>query len=155
MNRVNLFIGLLLLTFVVGCISKTQQTNSLSIQEVEDVEDFEEFHKKFFSDSIFQLSRIVFPLEAADSNLIYGDQKVEDQENDEFFIKNNKLYLKKKGWNYLKASVANEEFSVNFEKKGSIVWETVRSKESEWAITFEFSLVENRWMLTYFANVWV
>jgi hypothetical protein len=155
MNRVNQFIGLLLLPFVVGCISKTQQKNSLSFQEVEDVEDFEEFHKKFFSDSIFQLSRIVFPLEAADSNLIYGDQKVEDQENDEFFIKNNKLYLKKKGWNYLKASVANNEFSVNFEKKGSIVWETVRSKESEWAITFEFSLVENRWMLTYFANVWV
>jgi hypothetical protein len=152
MNRLSLTIGILFLTSLVVCKSNVQPPNSVF---VEDVEDFEKFHRKFFSDSIFQLSRIIFPLEAADSNLIYGDQKVEDQENDEFFIKNNKLYLKKEGWNYLKTHVANNEFSVSFEKKGSIVWEKVRSKESEWAITFKFSLIENRWMLIYFANVWV
>ena len=152
MNRLNLFIGILLSICLVACKTNAQQSKNVSIDEVE---DFEEFHVKFFSDSIFQLSRIISPLEAADSNLIYGDQKVEDQENDEFFIKNNKLYLKKEGWNYLKAHVGNNEFSVSFEKKGSIVWERVRSKESEWAITFKFYLVENRWMLIYFANVWV
>jgi hypothetical protein len=155
MKRLNIFIVILSIACLGGCNSKTQTENNLVIKEVEGEEEFDEFHRQFFSDSIFQLSRIVFPLEAADSNLIYGDQKVGDQENDKFLIKNNTLYLKKKGWSYLKAQVADNEFSVSFEKNGSVVWERIRSKESEWVITFKFSLIENRWMLTYFSNIWV
>lgn len=148
MKRVNIFIGILFIISIISCKSNIQPANGTS------VENFEKFHNKFYYDSIFQLSRIMFPLPGADSDVIYGDEKVENQENDVFLVDNNKLYWKKKGWKYIKAPVKNNEFVITLEKEDSIMREQIRSKETELVITLEFSLVDNKWMLSYYSHEW-
>lgn len=81
----------LLILFVMlifnGCIHKENGDNiSRSIKKephkvILKKEKFDEFYKRFYSDSNFQISRILFPLPGANSDVIYGDAVVEDRSN--------------------------------------------------------------------------
>lgn len=140
-----IILGLLLGGLITGCQSNTKKTN---------VENFREFHQKFYSDSVFQVSRIVFPLPGADSDVIYGDEVVENQENDKYLIDNNKLYWKRTGWKFIEAPAESSEFIISVEKVDSFMKEQISSKETDLVITLQFSLIDDKWMLTYYSHEW-
>jgi hypothetical protein len=148
MKQIRLIISLLALCFIISC--RPNQGASKS----DEIEDFTKFHERFYSDSIFQISRILFPLPGADSDIIYGNEKVEDQENEKYLIRNNKLFWKKEGWEHIDALAEDKEFAVTLEKKGTEIREQMHSRETDLGITLWFSLIDNKWMLTYFGTEW-
>ncbi len=164
-NRNKVMYTKLLILFVMlmfnGCIHKGNSDNkSRSIKKVPpkvilEKEKFNDFYNRFYSDSNFQISRILFPLPGANSDVIYGDAVVKDQVNDTFLIKNNKYYWQKKGWIPLKTLHGhNKEFIKTIEKDNDIIREQIRSRDTDWVITNEFSLIGTKWMLTYHSNEW-
>jgi hypothetical protein len=148
MKPIKLIISLSAFCLIFACKSNQKASRS------DEIEDFAKFRVMFYSDSIFQISRILFPLPGADSDIIYGDEKVEDQENEKYLIKKNKLFWKKEGWKHIEAPVEDKEFVVTFMKEGSKIREQMLSKETDLGITLWFSLVDNKWMLSYFATEW-
>ena len=158
--KITLFFLSFILIILNGCGPKKLNNNVISDDKsssktlVKD-ENFASFYDKFYSDSIFQISRIVFPLPCADSEIIYGDAVVADQENESYFIKNNKIFYKKNGWKFLTHPYEKDTAYVKtIEKIGSNMREHLRDKESgSSAITCEFALIEKKWMLVFFGNV--
>jgi hypothetical protein len=148
MKPIKLIISLSALCLIFACKSNQGACKS------DEIEDFAKFRVRFYSDSIFQISRILFPLPGADSDIIYGNEKVEDQENEKYLIKNNKLFWKKEGWKHIEAPVEDKEFAVTLEKEGSEMREQMRSRETDIGITLWFSLVGNKWMLSFFGTEW-
>lgn len=148
MKTIKIILSVVALCFIFAC--KSNQGASKNA----DIEDFAKFRIKFYSDSIFQVSRIIFPLPGADSDIIYGDEKVEDQENENYLIENNKLFWKKKSWKFIETPVENKEFAVTIEKVDSVMREQIRSRETDLVITLEFSVVDNKWMLSYYSHEW-
>ena len=98
-----------------------------SIKSEKQLEKFDDFYKKFYSDSLFQFSRIVFPLKGEYSKYFIGDEKVPDMEDKLVIIKRNKLFWKKTGWRFLKTLQKQGDFGYNkkIEKKGKSMEETI------------------------------
>ncbi|WP_194777805.1 hypothetical protein [Pararhodonellum marinum] len=148
MTKTTFLILFLFTVLHVSCKPSSEKSN------IDLIEDFDCFRNKFYSDSIFQLSRVLFPLPGADSDVIYGDAKVEDQENEVFLIENNQLFWKRNGWRFIETPLENIEFVITREYEGSIVREKIRSKETDLVITLRFSLIKDQWMLTYYSHEW-
>ncbi|MDD2284852.1 MAG: hypothetical protein PHQ11_05565 [Paludibacter sp.] len=150
---------ILIISAISGCTNKNEKkvdvpVNKISSKIDEEIENFDAFHDKFFGDSIFQISRIDFPLPGEVSDFIYGDDESFEMENDEYFIKNNKLFWKKSGWRFLQEiKNENDEFEISIEKVGSNLREHIRLKGTDWIIVYEYALINKKWMLVYYANV--
>ncbi len=143
----------------MACKSNKQPSNSTSSidtsKNISSVEVFEQFNKKFFTDSVFQLSRTIFPLPGAWSAVIYGDAKVDNQETDKYLVKNNNFFWKKKGWRYITHTKdTTGKYYFTFERKDSIMREQILTKETDDVITYIFKLVDKKWFLTYFGVEW-
>lgn len=155
--NIKILIALLILN---GCSQKGEKTRTVEIGKVSfrdlvKEEKFDDFYNRFYSDSTFQISRIVFPLPGEWSNIIYGDEVVEDQSNDTFLVKNNKLFWQKKGWRFLGTIHSNDKVLFKtFKKDGAVIREEIQSKKERWVITNEFSLIDKKWMLIYHGDVW-
>jgi hypothetical protein len=133
-------------------------TDSSKVAELKKVsENFDDFYKKFYSDSLFQISRVKFPLKGNDS--MYEnpeDGKMKDYENDTILIKNNKFFWKKKGWTFLKTLKKQGDFGYKkrIEKKVDIIREDIYSDNSEDRIIRDFKQIEGKWMLVYYGSTW-
>ncbi len=100
----NILITLLFILILNGCNFITPQNNEKNnkdtlfiekdaLQKDKSVEDFAVFYENFFSDSTFQISRILFPLEGwhySDEPLIH--------ETENYIWKGGIEYLKPAGW---------------------------------------------------------
>jgi hypothetical protein len=154
-TRILILIAILILN---GCSQKEIRDRNIkktSSKVILEEEKFDDFYNRFYSDSTFQISRIVFPLPGDWSNIIYGDEVVEDQLNDTFLMKNNKLFWQKKGWRFLGTIHSNDKVLFKtFKKDGAVIREEIQSKKEGWVITNEFSLIDKKWMLIYHGDVW-
>ena len=72
-------------------------------EDIDFIENFDLFYAKFERDSIFQISRIVFPLKGFCSNFVdeYNEMKHQDTVTDFYIINNEDFYLKKESWKYI------------------------------------------------------
>ncbi|MCU0438576.1 MAG: hypothetical protein MUC49_11765 [Raineya sp.] len=107
-----------------------------------DQENFEEFKNKFYSDSVFQMSRIKFPLPL----------KVEmnyDTINNKFI--GDTLAWEKKDWVVFKHKSETYQDSVKwfykFTDKDSIKIEEVGLKNTGFSTIIKYKLLQNKWYL--------
>lgn len=97
-------------------------------------EGFDEFYKKFLEDSVFQISRIQFPL---------GGEKITNDKTSEWSRDN---------WITMKASVFEidtTEFKVEIEKSDSLNTFKVFIPNSGFELIMKFKLIDTRWYLVY------
>ena len=105
------------------------------------IEDFEGFYKRFNEDSLFQRSRIIFPLPGINT--------------DDMDINQKKYYWEENKWIF-KSTVGLD--TINFKKvrkteKTKVIEEITSSEYLGLIIRFEFSLVNGKWFLTRYEDV--
>lgn len=156
---------LIISVFLVSCEKNdVKQDNKISNKtsnpssEISKSEDFEVFRKKFYSDSIFQMSRIVFPLEG-DCNFCYNEIDILNQKDTNtvyFFIKDHILYWKKDTWEFI-SEFKDKEFqseegmyrtSTTGDGKKKI--ERIKNIDVYYndGYYLEYKLIDNIWYLT-------
>ena len=141
---------------------ETIKKRNLSPIKIEKAEDFDTFIKKFYSDSIFQINRIVFPLESdkkikKEYNEAMGEFKEKKNENSNYFPHNkgNWLYLKQK---YFKGkdticSIGGVEYKRIINTTSQFVEEKILLLDSEQVmIIMKFSLIRNKWFLIDYSD---
>lgn len=105
-------------------------------------EDFDRFYQKFHTDSIFQMSRITFPLEGLPS---FAE---ESKFTSELF------YWQKDDWDIHKL-IDYDEFpalSQKIAKEKSIVKESVNMGNG-FALERHFSLIDGKWFLVFYVGI--
>lgn len=144
MKRVSIFIAICLslaVIYIAGCAGDKKTSGKLSF------ESFEKFHKKFFADSISQMSRIDFPLPG--THYVY-DKNLSPQKLSQW---------KENEWNFVKDIFPGEDTIVVFGKDtyrrriirtDNIVSEKIFMEESGFQITMTFGLKKGRWHLIRF-----
>jgi hypothetical protein len=118
-------INLLLVFLFLGC-------NNLNSSKTSDFESFEGFEKRFFSDSKFQLERIIFPLDNSFWNL---DTESFDNE-----------IINKHDWEY--SSLNDKKYLKKFEKSKSEVTLNIRIYDTGVSVNYIFQLKDGKWFLT-------
>ena len=150
------------ITFSILIFSSCQKRESikekyLSPIKIEKAEDFDSFIMKFYSDSLFQINRIVFPLESdkkikKEYDEALGESKEMKNENSNYFPHNkgNWLYLKQK---YFKGkdticSIGGVEYKRIINTTSQLVEEKILLSDSEQVmIIIKFRLIHNKWFL--------
>ena len=129
----------------------------LSPNKIEKAEDFDSFIMKFYSDSLFQINRIVFPLESdkkikKEYDEALAESKEMKNENTSYHShdKGNWLCLKQK---YFKGkdticSVGGVEYKRIINTTSQFVEEKIILSDSEQVmIIIKFRLIDNKWFL--------
>jgi len=102
-------------------------------------ENFEEFNRQFHSDSIFQLSRINFPIEG---KLIEG------------FEKQN---WTSKNWELMKIPVLEKSSLYNYKhsvrKTDEVVVEKFWIENSDFLVERRFKKIDGKWFLIYYNDI--
>jgi hypothetical protein len=97
----NLITATLIFGFFTDCDQKENKNsnfnkeNKLTFTERESkvsVEKFDDFLIHFFCDSIFQISRIDFPLRGMSTEFVFNEEEVRDSVGNSFLIKDRKFY---------------------------------------------------------------
>lgn len=117
----------ILLTFSIRLIFQTE------------TENFETFNRKFHSDSIFQMSRIKFPLKG---------QLIDGFENHNW---------NSKTWHLMTTEVGSKNLPKEFKRKitktDSSVVESIWIENSGFKLEREFKPINNQWFLTSYNEV--
>ena len=143
MKQINILISILFISFIIACKSNPQPSTNVSF------EDFEEFYNKFYSDSIFQLSRIIFPLPGYNSDI---ESEIPDDFAESSGIKKKEEYFwEKEGWQFIK-TIDNDTLIVkNFIKTDTIVIEDLIIPNSGFQIERKFKISDDKqWYLVYY-----
>ena len=103
-------------------------------------EDFNAFYDQFLEDSLFQVSRITFPLEGLPS---YAGEK-------EF----KSFYWTEENWEaHQKVNYDSTDFTQHFKDIGYLIVETAHHPEG-WGLERRFKLDgDNKWYLIYYAGI--
>ena len=118
----------LMLGLVFACHS---QRKSLAIEKTE---NFDEFYVKFHSDSLFQVQRMVFPLEGGRY----------DYDTEEKWTREN--------WRMKKVTVYQvdpSEFSVELNKEDTMVFERIYIPNSGFDFQCRYKLIDGKWYMVY------
>ena len=150
------------LAFSVLIFSSCQKRESikekyLSPNKIEKAEDFDSFIMKFYSDSLFQINRIVFPLKSdikikKEYDEALGESKELKNGKNNYFPHNkgNWIFLKQK---YFKGkdticSIGGVEFKRIIKTTSQFVEEKILLSDSEQVmIIIKFRLIHNKWFL--------
>mgnify|MGYP004704182507 CR=1 FL=1 len=126
-------ISILIVVFLTNCsLVKNNQTQDSNNKT--DFEDFDVFYDKFHRDSIFQMSRIKFPLKG-----IMVDGWVQEK-------------WKKKNWSTLKTKVYDIDttmYMTDYIKTDKSFVEKVWIKDSGFFMEYRFNLIRRKWYLVY------
>src|ERR1035437_6541595 len=88
----------LLFLLLSSCQKRENIKNNYLIQnEKEKVEDFDVFIKKFYSDSLFQINRIVFPLES-ETDSVMNKERIEEKDPKAVIDSSNFIPHNKNNW---------------------------------------------------------
>ena len=126
-KNVVLFIGIL---FVIGGCKLFNKSSK--------IEDFPEFNKKFHHDTLFQLSRVDFPI------------------NGFFIDNNNEVSWTRDNWKIHKTPVGETqegEYQVEVIKKDNLVIEKIWIENSEFYVERRFKKIDGKWYLVYFKDI--
>jgi hypothetical protein len=110
-------------------------------------ESFDEFSKLFYSDSLFQINRIIFPLESD-----IGNSHSNDSEDSTIHV------WKKENWVMLKnnffkdsdsiCSINGEIYKRRIRRTNILVIESIYIEDSGFITTMKFSLRNGKWYLS-------
>lgn len=140
--------------------NKINNKTSKSSSEISKSEDFEVFRRRFFSDSTFHMSRIVFPLEG-DCNVCYNEMDIlnqKDTNTDDFYIKDHIFYWKKESWGFI-SEFKDKEFQLDGEMFKTTTTGNDKYKEESIknkdiyifnGFLLRYKLLDNKWYLTYY-----
>lgn len=139
MKAKNIILIFLLILFF-GCGKGQKQPNNLLS------ENFDEFYKKFYSDSLFQMSRINFPLasdvvNSSSSDIVDSTVRVWNREN--WVILRN-TYFKE---NDSIANINGEIYKRKIVNNKTQVIESIYIENSGFFIKMNFSLQNGKWHL--------
>lgn len=137
----NPFIIALLVAFIVlGCNHNERKTTKYTISnKSDDVENFDEFNIRFHIDSIFQLSRINFPI---------GGKSIDGFTKQEWTLKN---------WKMHRTPVVEKPEMKGYEhslvKSNTFVIEKYWIKDGGFSAETRFKRIKNKWFLIYYNDV--
>ncbi len=139
--------------FYINCNGDTKKHNDKQqIKQTFTDEDFDTFYKKFYSDSLFQITRITFPLKGFNS----------DSYDPELGDKNPPYFWKKKDWTFLhtldqdKLKDSHED-GVDIYRKTikhnsvSMVTEKMYMEESGYSEERKFKKINGKWYLIFYS----
>lgn len=118
-----------------------------------DNENFDIFYTKFYRDSLFQISRIKFPLEGDNSNFIYNDEILtKELETPVYKIENKTFYWKKDGWMFIKTFEKDsiDDYFKELKKSKRETKEVISLKYSGFKSTRMFRVIDGNWYLVYY-----
>lgn len=141
---------------------KWNRKNLPQIREVR-VENFDTFMKKFYSDSIFQLNRIVFPLENDRKIEIEYAEALKDSNNISITKNNNYTRYNKSNWMMLTTnqSFGNDSIVIvdgikyirRFHKTEKYVEESILYADPEYIfMNVKYKLINGKWYLVDYQN---
>lgn len=123
---------------------------------------FEEFYTKFFEDTSFQMSRIVFPLSGDDYPFTWTNEididNISDTVLDYCYIKNHEFFWTRNEWGYFHPLEDTIYFEEVFRKNTDTLKEVeIRGKEvngelSELKVFLDFKKKDGKWFLIYYGN---
>lgn len=136
---------LLILLFVLIACNKNKISNDSDLDfstkkiKKESVENFDEFNKKFHSDSIFQVSRVDFPIEG---------EHVSGFEQHNWNPKN---------WQFQAIPVAEKteigEYQHSLVKTDTLITERFWIPDSGFEVERQFKLIKGKWFLIYYNDI--
>lgn len=116
-----------------------ESENKTSKQKLEVAENFEEFNKKFHSDSIFQVSRVDFPIEGKH---VSGFEQYN---------------WTRKNWEFLAIPVSEKteigEYEHSLVKTDSLITERFWIPDSGFEVERQFKLIDNKWFLIFYNDI--
>lgn len=132
-------IAYILLLYSYSCTnrSKTEPVGSKgSFQTSNTTEEFDLFNKRFHNDSVFQLSRIAFPIggEYAD-----GESRFK-------WTRHNWLLMREP----IGSALSSNEYKHEVNRSDSLVTERIWIDSSGFNIERHFKLIKGKWYLTYY-----
>jgi hypothetical protein len=133
----------LMLSLLSGCKgTKNTTRNSNSNQETKtntktvqkSVENFDEFYHKFHTDSVFQKSRIKFPLQG---KMINGQEEIN-------WTKDNWMIMKTRIFD-----IDTVTYKISHEKTETSFYQKFWLEDSGQSAEYRFELIGNKWYLVY------
>jgi len=128
-NQVKAFLKMLLILCLTFACHSQRRTIAIEVNE-----NFDEFYSKFHTDSLFQIQRIIFPLEGGRYD--YNTEETWTPEN--WCIKKVSVY-----------QVDSTEFSVEFNKNDTLVFERIYLPNSGFDFQCRYRLISGKWYLVY------
>lgn len=101
-------------------------------------ENFESFYFKFNQDSIFQISRVKFPIKVYIIDGNYNPNEANENTNWEII-----------DWRFL--NFKNSDFKIKILKTDSIIKHSLYQENSGFEVYREFKLEKGKWFLTYYS----
>jgi len=155
------FIILAILLFS-SCYKKNATENNLSQIKVEKVEDFDAFINKFYTDSLFQINRIVFPLES-ETDSVMNKKNLEEKNPKAETVTSNFITHNKSNWTMLITNRSFRKDSIvivdgvryirRFHKTKKYVEECILYAEPEYIfMTVKYKLINGKWYLVDYQN---
>lgn len=132
----------------LSCTSKVKQESDINYHKNDSVakfvkqelpESFEEFNKKFHSDSLFQVSRVDFPIEGKH---VAGFEQYN---------------WTRKNWQFQAIPVAEKteigEYQHSLVKTDTLITEKFWIDNSGFEVERQFRLIKNKWFLIYYNDI--
>jgi hypothetical protein len=109
------------------------------LEKSEPAENFDEFNKKFHSDSVFQVSRVDFPIEGKH---VSGFEQYD---------------WNRKNWQFQAVPVAEKteigEYQHSLVQRDTLITERFWIPDSGFEVERQFKLIGNKWFLIYYNDI--
>jgi len=162
MNTKKTTIIVLVILLFSSCLKKSATENNLSQIKEKKIEKFEDFVIKFYSDSIFQVNRIVFPLES-ETDSVMNKKAFEEKDPKAEIDTSNYIPRNKNNWTMLITDRSFRKDSViivdgikyirRFRKTEKYVEESILYAEPEYIFMIvKFRLINDKWYLVDYQN---
>lgn len=164
MRKYRIYFTIICISFflIISNCSLNKEKQNIEKKKVYTHENFNDFIKEFYSDSLFQLSRIIFPLEndikiekeyaevLKDSNQI----KISNENNFVPHTKDNWVTLSDASFkNDSIATIDGITYKRRFYKTNDSVEENILDADDEFVmIKLKFKLINNKWYLVDFID---
>lgn len=163
MKKIIILIFILFCILTVGCnIKKNTTDNTNKSKDTLSIEDFESFKSKFYSDSIFQINRIIFPFESEKKANEEYERALKDTTFDKVSMNKNHIVYNKNNWLMLSdSSFKNDSITIidgvkykrRFYKTSEFVVENILYADPEQVmIIAKFQLKNKKWYMVDFRN---
>lgn len=124
----------MILFLMINCNSSHKNTSKFSESKAL-IEDFDRFYDRFHNDSLFQISRITFPLNGL--NIDGLDEKNEWTE-DNWPLMKTRIY-----------DIDTNQFKTEYKKTENAFMQKFWLQDSSFGSEYRFELVGNKWFLVY------
>jgi len=141
-------ITLFVMFILISCTNKSK-TNGVSAANnavkllKPNIEDFDTFYYEFYSDTVFQKSRVLFPLPIYDTSQDIGLDSELKTPKDTNLIMNSE-------WQAMVNITENDTLKRKFIKSDTLIKEIEYKPYTEFETICTFKLINNKWYLTFF-----